>query len=461
MIYILESGLCLSLFYLIYWAFLKKDTHFVLNRFFLITAALFAFGLPLIRITSPFAATIYVDPTALTDMELGIPARTFGVWEVLGLIYLAGFLFYLIRFIFKLYTLYVIVTKNKVKHYHGLKIVHTDHDFTPFSFFHYVFVKQSQHSMDDLKRILAHELVHIKQYHTFDLLIMELVTIFQWFNPFVWPYKNSLKATHEYLADHAVIAQGCSRARYQLLLFEQHVGAKLFEFANNFDHSLIKRRITMMTKNRSRKGAKLKVLLVLPVALLLVLVFADTKPVKAVEKANLDNTAFTTSDTSANVDQEHDEKAKKEKQKQAELEKKIAEIKALYEKTDDPEKKAKIKEKIMQLKKSAEKDGDSHLSMEEEYAKKAATLEEEYEKTDDPEKKKAIKEKLAQLQITIIKSKYEELSAHVDKIKKLMEETEDAEKKEKLKAMWKDAENDMKKLKEKAKVIEESNKEKE
>ena len=106
---------------------------------------------------------------------------------------------------------------------------------------------------------------------------MEIVLSLQWFNPFVWPYKKALQETHEYLADSGVIAQGFSSVKYQLLMFEQHVGASLFEFGNNFKKSQIKRRIMMLSKIKSPKAAKLKLLLALPLAIALVLIFAEPR----------------------------------------------------------------------------------------------------------------------------------------------------------------------------------------
>ena len=134
-----------------------------------------------------------------------------------------------------------------------MNVVFVENDLAPSSFFNIIFLNPSNISQSDFNRIIAHELVHIKQFHSIDIILLELITILQWFNPFVWPYKKSLQETHEFLADYGVIAQGFSTAKYQLLMFEQHVGVKLFEFANNFKQSQIKRRITMMSKIKSLK----------------------------------------------------------------------------------------------------------------------------------------------------------------------------------------------------------------
>ncbi|MBM3310714.1 MAG: hypothetical protein FJY80_04325 [Candidatus Aminicenantes bacterium] len=284
--YLLEAGLGLALFYSGYWLFLKKETYFHWNRLYLIAALPLAFLLPFLRLTSPFLAAL---PAKASPEGPPIPAvgpSSFG-WEGLLLaVYFGGVLACLVRFGAHLVRLAVVVRRSGVRRSDGLKVVTVDEDFSPFSFLGYIFINERGLGRDALGRILAHELVHIRQLHSLDVLLMELVAAVQWFNPFVWPYKKSLQETHEYLADAGVIAQGFSPAAYRLLLFEQHVGAQLFEFANNFKHSQVKRRILMMSKAQSGGAAKLKLLLVVPLAALLALAFADPRPARSAQQAN-------------------------------------------------------------------------------------------------------------------------------------------------------------------------------
>jgi hypothetical protein len=160
-----------------------------------------------------------------------------------------------------------------------LRVVLCGHPGESFSFFRFVFLNKSKVPDGDMDRVLAHELAHVRQLHSFDIILTELLTVIQWFNPFVWPYKRSLRETHEYLADRAVIAQGCSLARYQLLIVEQHVGGELLELASSFRTSQIKRRIVMLSKQETKGLARWKPLLVLPLAVALVLVFAESRTV--------------------------------------------------------------------------------------------------------------------------------------------------------------------------------------
>jgi len=418
--YILESGLCLALFYSIYWLFLKRETFFTINRLFLILSLPLSFLIPLFNAPSPFVKTYPVESSYALRESVGTSAASLGIMDIVWFVFLAGAGFFLVRFFFQFIQLFLLLKRHGYYRFNGAKIVLIENDSAPFSFFSFIFVNKSGISENDFQRILEHELVHIKQYHTFDLILLEFVTIVQWFNPFVWPYKKSLKETHEYLADSAVIAQGCCKAKYQLLIFEQHVGLKLSEIVNNFNRSLIKRRITMLTKIKSRGRAKFKLLLILPVIAFLVLVFAEPQPAKSPEasgKGAVDKVVTAETDTSNDEthkkDKADDEKKKAEElAKQKEMEKmkkelaaKEKELKMALEKTEDPEKRKKLKQKLTQLyvykKMLAEKYKKSKVEQKivyEEMLEKEAKLKKMYKATEDPEKKKQIKEKLAQIQ---------------------------------------------------------------
>jgi hypothetical protein len=121
-----------------------------------------------------------------------------------------------------------------------------------------------------VNEIIAHEEIHIRQWHTMDTILLEVLTIFFWFNPFVWFYRRSIKSIHEFLADEGVLSRGTNKIYYQKLLLEQSLGVMVNDLTNNFNQSLIKRRFIMMTRPKSGRIARLKPLLALPLALLLV-----------------------------------------------------------------------------------------------------------------------------------------------------------------------------------------------
>lgn len=344
MSYLLESALALALFYGAYTLFLKKETYFHMNRFYLISSLVLSFILPAIRLTSPFrtapAGEAYAGP-----ILPALPTSPIGWSDALLAVYFAGVLACLLRLGAHLTRLAVIIRRSGVRRADGFRVVVVPADFSPFSFLGYLFINVDSLAEADLSRILAHERVHIRQLHSFDVLLMELAIAFQWFNPFVWPYKKSLQETHEFLADAGVIAQGFSPVTYKLLLFEQHVGAKLFEFANNFKQSQIKRRIVMLSRIQSRGAAKLKLLLVLPLAVVLVLAFADPRPAGSAQQANGDKA------------QEKiiiKEKAEHATQELAALKDMEAKLRSKIEETTEAEAKAELKAKLSDVLKKQE-----------------------------------------------------------------------------------------------------------
>jgi spore coat protein CotF len=401
--YIIEASACLALFYVVYWLFLKKETYFQLNRIYLVSALLAAFIIPGLNVASPFFIASAPPEVASFSSGPAVPAPSVGLADIIVGSYLAGVVLFFVRFVFHLVKLHTVVKRCGIWKSHNVRIVSVDREFAPFSFLNIIFLNSRSIGDADLERILAHERVHIQQGHSLDVLLMELVIILQWFNPFVWPYKKSLQETHEYLADSGVIAQGFSTAAYELLVFEQHVGVQLFEFANNFKQSQIKRRLTMMSKIKSRNAAKLKLLFVLPLAALLVLAFANPKPAKSSEYA-------TTPFMQEKVGQEwqvSQEKVAQAKEELKMLKNKEEKIRQMLATTEDPEKKKELKKSLetvlakeeemkVFLKNAASApppspNGDELKAEYKALSSKEAKIKEELAKTENPEKKAELK----------------------------------------------------------------------
>ena len=285
----------------------------------------------------------------------------------------------------------------------GLRVVVCGHPGESFSFFNFVFLNKTQIPNGDFDRILAHELAHVRQRHSIDILFAEFLTVIQWFNPFVWPYKRSLRETHEYLADRAVIAQGCALARYQLLIVEQHVGGSLLELASGFRTSQIKRRIAMLSRQETKGLARWKPLLVLPLAMILVLAFAESRtfvregpavnppPPRAGQQA-----AEKAAGQSGAISDEEMAKALKTKAAELENMKKknsetMAKIKAKLEEASDPAAKAKLEEALKQQKIMSLEIGAKERTL------KMKSVELALAKQTDPAKKAEMEMKLKQL----------------------------------------------------------------
>lgn len=337
--YILKASIALAVFYTIYELFLKRETFFQLNRIYLVSSLLLAFLIPALPVASPFKTAAPEPATDLSSLPSSA-SRAFGPADLLPFLYWAGVVLFLLRFGLQLARLRGVVRRNGIRRLGGAKIVPVNRCFPPFSFLDIIFLNEGLARDGNLSRILAHEEVHIRQQHTLDVLLMEIVLILQWFNPFVWPYKKALQATHEYLADSEVVAQGFSSVKYQLLMFEQHVGASLFEFGNNFKRSQIKRRIMMLSKAKSPNAAKLKLLLALPLVAALVLAFAEPRAAATAPKSALQekSAAAAVEPTGQKV-----LKAQEEAKKLAAMEK---DLRARLESTQDKATRDEIKKKL-------------------------------------------------------------------------------------------------------------------
>lgn len=284
--YLLESGISLSLFAFVYFLFLRKETFFNVNRWFLLVSIGFSAFLPVLRI--PFytpQATMLPEVTVTPYVNLLSSVTVYGAalsrgaeqfvlnYSLLGYLYLAGVVFLSGKFFLQLYQIIRLIAQNRVVPEGKIKLVILDKELSPFSFLNYIFVSKNLQNARGWEKMLEHEKQHIQQGHTFDVLVLEVVAVFQWFNPFFWMFRRALRENHEFLADQAVILQGTAPSWYKQILINQYVGEQIV-IANNFNYSLIKNRIKMISKIKSRKIANVKFLVGFVLAASLVAVFA-------------------------------------------------------------------------------------------------------------------------------------------------------------------------------------------
>ena len=292
-VYILKSSICLVGFYLFYRLLLSRETFHRFNRIALLSILLLSCLLSLVEVTVEKQTEVHQTMMTLeqwlmlADMmdaestaELQAEEVTVTWIQVALLVYLVGILFFVFRNGYSLLKLGGLLRsgrKEQLEKYTGGKgkvilIVH-DRDIAPFSWMKYIVI--SQKDLDENGReILIHELAHIQNRHSWDLLVADICIFFQWFNPASWLLKQELQNIHEYEADETVIEKGVDAKQYQLLLIKKAVGTRLYSMANSFNHSKLKKRITMMLKEKSNPWAKLKYLYILPVAAIAVTAFA-------------------------------------------------------------------------------------------------------------------------------------------------------------------------------------------
>jgi TonB family protein len=276
--YLLQSAALLAVLYSVYWLFLRKDTFFHVNRFYLLFSLLLSLVIPLLNL-QPFATgpispvIIMLDPVLITSAKINKAAADHLSWfEIAGVIYLTGVFIFSIRLAIQLIQLAVIIRRNRITRQEGCNIVFVDRGYSPFSFFNLIFIRKEYYVDGKLTPVLAHEKIHIHQYHTLDLLLIEIAIILQWFNPFAWFLGRSMKSIHEFLADEGVLKKGFLKTEYQTLILNEAMGLQVNNLTNNFNVSLIKNRITMMTKARSASWTLIKVMFALP-ALFAVLIY--------------------------------------------------------------------------------------------------------------------------------------------------------------------------------------------
>jgi TonB family protein len=279
-IYTLESAICLAVFYIAFLFLLRRDTFFAISRIYLLSSAIASILIPLINIpgvqSGAPATTAVLINTITVEAGKAKEAVSSGIssWEIIAAIYLTGVLIFFCRFTIRLIQLMNLVRKNGTNKIDGYKIVFTEGKYSPFSFFNIIFLSDSFRHSPETELILAHEKVHRDKHHTYDIILFEILLILQWFNPFVWLYKRSMQEVHEYQADEGVVRSGFSSIDYQKLILRQIGGSVLFQPATNFDYSLIKRRIKMLAKEKTRRIALMKLLFVLPISFVLFLSFS-------------------------------------------------------------------------------------------------------------------------------------------------------------------------------------------
>lgn len=284
--FIIESGVSLSLLALIYIFFLRKETFFRTNRLFLLGSVLFSVLLPMLRLRVFAPKPVMLSEITVTQYRnvlesitvyghgfAGHIEKTVLSAQTVIYIYLAGVTVLLGLFIFRMIQILLKINNNRVEQGQGFKLVLLDNETTPFSFLGYVFVSRNLLSEAGYSRMLAHELEHVRQGHSFDVIVLEILTAFQWFNPFMWLLRRAIRENHEFLADQAVLNSGASRGEYKQLLLNQFIGGQLV-IANNFNYSLIKNRIKMMSKIKSSKLATTKTVIGILVAAALIIAFA-------------------------------------------------------------------------------------------------------------------------------------------------------------------------------------------
>ena len=279
--YLLQVNLYLILFYGFYRLLLRTETFFNLNRGYLVASAALAFFIPLMQsewvrswfVTEQISQTIttFYDPQ-IFYLQANKQAHTLTLGDFMAIFYITGILLGIARFSGNL-----VYLGKMMKQRTAQKEVKQ-----AFSFFNVLFVSKELKSRST---IMKHEFVHIRQLHSADVLLFELIVIFNWFNPVVYLYKSSIKHIHEFIADEVASRNEVSKADYAMLLFQEQFGVQAIPLTNNFfNQSLLKLRIKMLNKERSAKTAMMKYGLIAPLFIVMIVVSSATLASKELAK---------------------------------------------------------------------------------------------------------------------------------------------------------------------------------
>lgn len=288
--YIIKSAMSLALLYTCTMPLLEKETFHRLNRIIILGCLILSFIVPFIHFTGGTNPTVNMLRQAVQLPEIMIDGNGSeqSIWnlaDIMICIYIIG--------VVAIFTMTVVQTASLILRLHkceqigdnrGNTIVLTDYAISPFCLFHYIVMNRDDYA-NNRGFILTHEQEHIRLRHYIDLIILQVATIIQWFNPFVWLIGKNLKAIHEFEVDEAVLNKGIDATQYQQFLVIKAVGNRLQPFANNLNKESLKRRIIMMNQKKSNRWMMLKALFVIPVATLAVSVFANTSDMSSMAKA--------------------------------------------------------------------------------------------------------------------------------------------------------------------------------
>jgi len=298
--YVLESSICLILFLMVYRLLIANLTHFSWMRIYLLISVILSLILPVLII--PIQWTTSILPYDLfnnTKLLLGTQPEEYsggqtilnnlssdgsnyllqGIIVVLIVAYISGLLYNAYNFAKNLRSIQNCIKQNPKVRDGGFWFVDLNETIPPFSFFNYIFIANSYQSLStaDLQRIKDHEKVHAQQFHTIDVLFIEFISIVFWFNPLLSYLKKSVQELHEYIVDEKIAETGNGKKDYAQLLLKLASDAKGFNLSAGFSGSQIKRRIIMITRQRSLPKQKLLFVILIPITVLIMLSFSYIK----------------------------------------------------------------------------------------------------------------------------------------------------------------------------------------
>jgi len=267
--FIIQSGIALVVFYVYFFVFLRNTKRFQLNRIYLLSSALIAVIIPFLRLPN-FGTPEPEGMLTIMLQEVSVVA-TYNIqpeteaFSVLTSIYVGGVIMFLTLLTCKLLSIYRMICKNKSTSKGIYKLIELSENNIAYSFFRYVFISKESKEED---KIISHELVHVNQSHSIDVIIINILQGILWFNPIIYLYKKEIQENHEYIADNEVIKHHSAGGYLQLLLTQTFRLAT--PITSNLAQSNLKKRIKMITNKDNKKYSLVRYVsaFVLPIAMI-------------------------------------------------------------------------------------------------------------------------------------------------------------------------------------------------
>jgi bla regulator protein blaR1 len=301
--YIIKTILCSGLLILFYYLILEREKIYKFNRVFLLFSVLFSFIIPLVSIKvaqSPaqILETVYPSNSFEYDtvplQQLSNSNSNINLTHLLLIAYVLVSVYLLTRFIINVSSLILKLKRSRAVTHPDARFILTEDRIVPYSFLKFIFIYNEDYIEGKIEgEILSHELTHVKQKHSYDILFIEFLLVFAWINPVLFLYKRSMQLNHEFLADESVIKEFKESASYQLLLINKALQPEKLQLSSQFNYLLTKKRIIMMSKKGSLRAALLKQISLIPV--LFAAVFLFTSRVVAQDNVSTQNQQLTES----------------------------------------------------------------------------------------------------------------------------------------------------------------------
>jgi beta-lactamase regulating signal transducer with metallopeptidase domain len=280
--YLFKLSLSLGVVFLFYQLVLRKLTFYTWNRWYLLVYTLLSFFIPFIDISPVLQRNDWNNnnivewvPAIESQNNTVTAANTsslFSPLNIVMIVVITGMIIMLARLAVQLLSFRRMMKKAKLIRGEGMKLYQVDEEIIPFSFGNSIFINQDLHTSAELQEIILHEFVHVKQKHSLDIIWAELLCLFNWYNPFAWLFKRSIRQNLEFIADNKVLENGINKKQYQYLLLKV-IGNNQFSIAQKFNFSSLKKRIAMMNKLKTAKLHLVKFLFILPLLAIILVSF--------------------------------------------------------------------------------------------------------------------------------------------------------------------------------------------